>query len=125
MSTIIKARRVEFRAVPSEPHPVADAVAPEGSDPVPSDPDPHHEKSARLLQLDGEVVGVEFTCSCGETSVLEFHYGAREAMASGENALPPSEPQAPLPSTGGPGAAGPQADVHPPSIAPSTEEDPS
>ncbi len=29
------------------------------------------EKSARLLRLEGRVVGIEFTCSCGERSLIE------------------------------------------------------
>lgn len=114
MSTIIKARRVEFRSVPSEPHLVADAVAHNGSEAGVSAPDTLHEKAARLLQLDGEVVGVEFTCSCGETSVLEFRYdppeagGSESAAASTAGALLAADPPAPLPS-----------------VAPAPEEDPS
>lgn len=29
-----------------------------------------HEKSARLLRIEGRVVGIEFTCSCGERSLV-------------------------------------------------------
>jgi len=32
---------------------------------------PTHQKSARLVRLEGRVVGVEFTCSCGERSLIE------------------------------------------------------
>ena len=30
-----------------------------------------HEKTARLVSLEGRVVGIEFTCCCGERSLIE------------------------------------------------------
>lgn len=31
-----------------------------------------HEKSVRVLKREGVVLAVEFTCSCGDTSVVEL-----------------------------------------------------
>ena len=31
-----------------------------------------HEKSVRVLKREGVVMAVEFTCSCGDTSVVEL-----------------------------------------------------
>ncbi|MEO0650274.1 MAG: hypothetical protein AAFZ65_06315 [Planctomycetota bacterium] len=31
-------------------------------------------KSARLVRLEGRVVGIEFTCSCGQSSLLEIDF---------------------------------------------------
>ena len=34
----------------------------------------HQPKSARLVRLEGRVVGVEFTCSCGQSSLVELEF---------------------------------------------------
>ena len=41
-----------------------------------------HEKSARLLRLEGRVVGIEFTCSCGERSLIEVECDEPAAPAA-------------------------------------------
>jgi hypothetical protein len=34
-------------------------------------------RAVRLLRLDGRVYAIEFTCACGQVSVLELEYGER------------------------------------------------
>ncbi|QDU69999.1 hypothetical protein [Engelhardtia mirabilis] len=56
--TIIKRDRVQLDARRADPP----AALPGSS---------KHEKAARLVRLEGRVVGIEFTCSCGERSLIE------------------------------------------------------
>ena len=42
----------------------------------------HQSKSARLVRLEGRVVGVEFTCSCGQTSLVELEFDGDETAAN-------------------------------------------
>jgi hypothetical protein len=42
-----------------------------------------HEKSARLVRLEGRVVGIEFTCACGESSLIELDFDQDAAVDDG------------------------------------------
>lgn len=56
---VIKRERVQVDERRAEPL----APSPKATD---------HEKSARLLRLEGRVVGIEFNCTCGERSLIEI-----------------------------------------------------
>jgi hypothetical protein len=38
-------------------------------------------KSARLVELEGRVIGIEFTCGCGERSLLELDFDGETPRA--------------------------------------------
>jgi hypothetical protein len=44
----------------------------------------HTGKSARLVRLEGRVVGIEITCSCGEASFVELEFDGAPEAADGE-----------------------------------------
>jgi hypothetical protein len=53
-----------------------------------------HEKSVRLVRLDGDVRALELTCSCGEVTLIELTYPDDSAAADvPERADAPAEPR--------------------------------
>ena len=50
-----------------------------------------HAKVVHLLREGGEVRGIEFRCSCGDTTVIALEYGAVEAPVPAEAAPPVTE----------------------------------
>ena len=70
---LIKRDRVELSAAGVERHRPARPGAHAGP------------KSARLVRLEGRVVGIEFTCSCGQSSLIELDVDD-EAPAAPEEA---------------------------------------
>ena len=47
---------------------------------------PLGEKAVRLLEEEGRVTAIEFTCSCGEVTVVELFYQDDPHDASGDTA---------------------------------------
>lgn len=48
-------------------------------------------KSARLVRLEGRVVGIEFTCSCGQASLIEIDFEGRGQVDP--EGQPPADPE--------------------------------
>lgn len=72
MSTrIIKHSMVKLGA----PAPARGACAPRDRQPA--------RKQARAIQIDGEIRAIEFTCSCGETTVVELEFDAPKTNDGG------------------------------------------
>lgn len=40
----------------------------------------HGSKTARLVRLEGRVVGLEFTCSCGQNTFVELEFDGDAAI---------------------------------------------
>lgn len=43
----------------------------------------HGRRSARLVEIDGAVRAVEITCSCGETTLVEFTFDEKSRANGG------------------------------------------
>jgi hypothetical protein len=65
MAPVLKRDHVVVESGPRRPH----AAAPTHGTAA--------AKSARLIVVGGEVRGIEFTCDCGERSVIELEFDGR------------------------------------------------
>lgn len=65
---IIKRQRVLLDGQEARPAAQAAAAAPAACT----------KKNARLVEHDGQPRAIEFTCSCGETTLVELEFGASE-----------------------------------------------
>jgi hypothetical protein len=65
---IIKRRQVQLRGVSGRSQEASDSLTRGGTCA------PSGEKAVRLLQDDGRVHAIEFTCACGEVTCIELAY---------------------------------------------------